>query len=132
MTWDAADQFIANMNAFNGVGYLGQKGGKLSPLDDCTAYNCASVTSPLAQLYVQLGLTSGMPAATAPNVDVGPFNNMQPYLYWACGANSIQENCNVIPAPNFEWSFSFGNGFQGTDILSNDLYVTAYSVGPAR
>ncbi len=35
---------------------------------------------------------------------------------------------NRWPAPNFEWSFSFGNGFLGTDLLANDLYVTAYFV----
>jgi len=34
------------------------------------------------------------------------------------------------PATGFEWSFSFGNGFLGTDILQNEFYVTAYFVGP--
>ena len=37
---------------------------------------------------------------------------------------------NHGPASGFEFSFSFGNGFQGTDIFANDLYVTAYFVGP--
>ncbi len=31
-------------------------------------------------------------------------------------------------APNFEWSYSFGSGIQATDLLANNLYVTAYFV----
>jgi uncharacterized protein (TIGR03437 family) len=55
---------------------------------------------------------------------------MQPYLYWSCGAATIQEPCSTdLPAPNFEWSYSFGSGFQGTDLMANDLYVAAYFVG---
>ena len=58
------------------------------------------------------------------------FKNIQPYLYWACEGTTIQNACQTDgPAPNFEWSFSFGNGFEGTDLLKNDLYVTAYFVG---
>jgi len=34
------------------------------------------------------------------------------------------------PSVNFEESYSFGSGFQGTDLLANNLYVTAYYVGP--
>jgi hypothetical protein len=131
MTWDSANQFIANMNA--GAGYLGQKNWQLPPGDQsCTGYNCVSSGSPMASLfYGQLGLSQGTPVVAAPNVDVGPFNNIQPYLYWACEGAAVQDACQTAgPAPNFEWSFSFGNGFEGTDILANDLYVTAYFVGP--
>jgi uncharacterized protein (TIGR03437 family) len=71
-----------------------------------------------------------MPVVATPNIAVGPFHNIQPYLYWACEAATIQDACQTDgPAPGFEWSFSFGNGFQGTDILANELYVTAYFVG---
>jgi hypothetical protein len=31
-----------------------------------------------------------------------------------------------LPASGFSWSFSFGNGFQGTDVKRNDLYVAVY------
>ena len=64
-----------------------------------------------------------------PNSTIGPFSKLQPYLYWECGADKIQDVCAYDAAPGFEWSFSFGNGFLGTDVLANDLYVTAYFVG---
>jgi uncharacterized protein (TIGR03437 family) len=71
-----------------------------------------------------------MPVVATPNIAVGPFHNIQPYLYWACEAPTIQDGCQTDGSTSgFEWSFSFGNGFQGTDILANDLYVTAYFVG---
>jgi uncharacterized protein (TIGR03437 family) len=61
---------------------------------------------------------------------VGPFNNIQPYLYWTCGAATAQRVCSDAgPAASFEWSYSFGSGFEGTDLLANDLFVTAYFVG---
>jgi hypothetical protein len=31
------------------------------------------------------------------------------------------------PAANMQWSFSFGNGFQGTDLTQNDLFVMVYA-----
>jgi len=34
--------------------------------------------------------------------------------------------CTGAPQPGFQWSFSFGNGYQGTDLTQNELYVTAY------
>jgi uncharacterized protein (TIGR03437 family) len=76
-------------------------------------------------------LSPGAPVAATPNIAVGPFNNMQPYLYWACQGATIQGACQTAgPATGFEWSFSFGNGFEGTNVLANDLYVTAYFAGP--
>jgi uncharacterized protein (TIGR03437 family) len=80
--------------------------------------------------YDQLGFRPGTPIVAAPNISVGSFQNMQPYLYWTCQAATIQAPCLTDgPIPNQEWSFSFGSGFQGTDILPNDLYVNAYYVG---
>jgi uncharacterized protein (TIGR03437 family) len=44
----------------------------------------------------------------------------------------VQGACEATgPAPGFEWSFSFGNGFLGTDVLENEFYVMAYYAGPA-
>jgi hypothetical protein len=133
MNLDSTNQFITNMNTFNGTGYLGQTHWEVPPVDpSCNGYNCASNISPMGELfYNQLSLSRGIPVVAAPNIDVGPFNNMQPYLYWACEGATTLGACQADgPAPNFEWSFSFGNGFQGTDLLVNDLYVTAYFVGP--
>jgi hypothetical protein len=128
MNWDSAAQLVTNMNA--GTGYLGQKLWQLPPVDpNCaTYYNCAN--SPLGELfYGQLGLSAGMPVVTTPDTAVGPFRHIQPYLYWSCEAATIQDACQTTgPASGFEFSFSFGNGFLGTDILQNEFYVTAYFV----
>jgi hypothetical protein len=130
MSWNSTAQWIANMNA---AAYLGQTNWQLPPLAaTCPNYGCDGSQNPMGTLYYdQLGLARGTPVVATPDVDVGPFNRMQPYLYWACEGATVQSPCQADgPAPGFEWSFSFGNGFQGTDILGNDLYVTAYYVGP--
>jgi hypothetical protein len=129
MTLASANQFITNMNS--GTGYLGQTNWELPPMASCTGYNCASASNPLVELfYGPLGLSGGTPVVATPDIAVGPFNNIQPYLYWSCEAATIQDTCQSDgPAAGFEFSFSFGNGFLGTDILANDLYATAYFVG---
>jgi uncharacterized protein (TIGR03437 family) len=130
MTWDSANQFMKNMNA---AAYLGQTNWQLPPIDpSCSGYNCTSGgSSPMGELfYSQLGLSKGMAVVAAPNIAVGPFHNIQPYLYWSCAAMMIQDACQPDgPIANQEWSFSFGSGFEGTDILANNLYATAYFVG---
>jgi uncharacterized protein (TIGR03437 family) len=136
MNWNSASQFVANMNTYNGAGYLGQTHWQLPPVDPgCdVSYICTdpAAGNPFGELfYDQLGLSPGAPVAATPNIAVGPFNNMQPYLYWACQGATIQGACQTAgPATGFEWSFSFGNGFEGTNVLANDLYVTAYFAGP--
>jgi uncharacterized protein (TIGR03437 family) len=130
MNSDTAAQFIKNMNA--GTGYLGQSNWQLPTVDpNCdTSYTCSTAIDPMGILfYTQLGLSPGTPVVATPYFPVGAFNNIQPYLYWACGSDTIQGGCKYDAAPGFEWSFSFGNGFLGTDVLVNDLYVTAYFVG---
>jgi hypothetical protein len=129
MTWEAANAFITRMND---SAYLGQTGWVLPPIDPtCPAYNCAGTRNPMGEVYYRvLGLAEGAPVVPAPDIAVGPFHHLQPYLYWACQAESFQAACHPGgPAPNFEWSFSFGNGFQGTNILADELYVTAYFPG---
>ena len=81
--------------------------------------------------YDQLGLSQGMSAVAAPNIAVGPFNNLQPYLYWSCvGGHDSGRLRNRWSQPIISSeSYSFGSGFQGTDLLANNLYVTAYFVG---
>jgi hypothetical protein len=78
-----------------------------------------------------LGAQPGEPVVRAPDIAVGPFHNIQPYLYWSCAGNVGQNICSGAPAaPGFEWSFSFGNGFQGTDVIGNSLYVMVYAPDP--
>jgi len=129
MTYDSAVQFLANMNA---AAYLGQKNWQLPAIDpNCPGYGCEGGQNPLGNLfYEQLAFPPGGSAVTVPNIAVGPIRNIQPYLYWTCGGATIQSACSADgPAPNFEWSYSFGSGFQGTDLLANSLFVTAYFVG---
>jgi len=131
MAWASAGQFLANMNS---AAYLGQTSWEAPAIDtSCPGYNCGGDKNPMGNLfYDQLGFTQGMSAVAPSNIAVGPFHNLQPYLYWSCVAAAIQDACEAAgPADNFEESYSFGSGFQGTDLLANDLYVTAYYVGPA-
>jgi hypothetical protein len=75
-----------------------------------------------------LGLKAGEPVVRAPDIALGPFHNIQPYLYWSCAGTVGQTTCSGAPAaPGFEWSFSFGTGFQGTDVIGNTLYVMVYA-----
>jgi hypothetical protein len=134
MNWNSAAQFITNMNA--GTGYLGQKSWAMPPENvTCgVSYTCAvsSNTDPMAELYYgQLALGPGAPVVPTPTTVTGGFIHLQPYLYWGCSGTTIQSPCRTTgPVSGFEWSFSFGNGFQGTDVLKNSLFATVYFVGP--
>lgn len=133
MNWNSADQFVTNMNTYNGTGYLGQTSWQMPPMDpSCNVqYGCASASDPFGELYYgQLGLSPGTPVVATPDFAVGPFVHMQPYLYWSCEGPTAQGACQSTgPAPGFEWTFSFGNGFLGTDVLANNFYVMAYYPG---
>jgi uncharacterized protein (TIGR03437 family) len=129
----SADQFIANMNRYNGTGYLGQTNWGLPPSNaSCPTFNCDDLGNPMGILfYEQFGLSAGVPAVATPNISVGPFHNLQPYLYWSCPAIAIQDPCDTagLNMGIAEWAFSFGNGFLGTDLLEKEYYITAYFVG---
>lgn len=133
MNLASAMQLIANMNASNGAGYLGQTNWELPPSNaSCPSYNCADSGNPMGILYYdQFGLSATTPVVATPNIAVGPFHNLQPYIYWSCQAVAIQDPCDGV-GPNMgiaEWAFSFGNGFLGTDRLEATYYGTAYFVG---
>ncbi len=121
--------WIDGMNAYRGVGWLGHHDWKVPDPGNCGGrFSC--VDSPMGELfYNQLGLGKGAGVFVNQNLFVGPFYNVQPYLYWSCGAPvTVNPPCNT-PTPiqsNQEWSFSFGNGFQGTDLQNNNLYVMVY------
>ena len=129
MTFASATQFLANMNA---AAYLGQTKWQAPTIDtSCPGFACDGTLNPMGNLfYDQLGFKKGISAVATPTTPVGPFHNLQPYLYWSCVANAIAAPCESAgPADNFEESYSFGAGFQGTDVLGNNLFVTAYFVG---
>jgi PEP-CTERM motif len=146
MTRDSAQAFVDAMNA---AAYLGQIHWVLPPSTDFSGcdYACAAhpIKEPMASLYYNLlGLPAGSTVAGPFTLTVGPFKDLQPYLYWSCPAASntiatILSPCSpdpqcsptTQPGPcpnNMEWSFNFGDGFQGTDEEINDLFVTAYYV----
>jgi len=139
MEHSAAVQWVDAMNkADQGRGYLGQTVWQLPetgpPDPSCsmkgtTGFDCTG--SPMGELfYKQLGLRRGESVVAAPDVKVGPFHNIEPYLYWACEAETAVSACQTNgPSDGFEWNFSFGNGFEGTNLLANDLYVIVYYPG---
>jgi hypothetical protein len=124
------------ISAMNKGGYLGHTQWELpetgAPDPSCTlkgttGFDCTA--SPMGELYYkQLRLARGASVVSTPDVKIGAFHNIQPYLYWACEADAVPSACQTSgPADGFEWNFSFGNGFQGTNLVSNYLYVIVYS-----
>jgi hypothetical protein len=139
MEHPAAVEWVSALNkADQGRGYLGQRNWQLPetgpPDPSCslkgtTGYDCTG-SAMGALFYKQLVLRRGESVVAAPDAKVGPFHNIQPYLYWACEAETAISPCQAHgPADGFEWNFSFGNGFEGTNLLANDLYVMVYYPG---
>ncbi len=131
MSHTTALNWVSGMNAYDGGrGWLGQTNWQLPPADvnePCGVSNSTCTGNPMGELfYDQLGLSVGTAVVAAREGDVGPFHDVQPYLYWSCGAQGSDRTCEEPAAPGFEWSFSFGNGFQGTDVVGNHLYVMVY------
>ncbi len=92
--------------------------------------------SALGHLYYDvLNLKAGTAVAEPPDIAaVKPFVNVQPSLYWACGADSSKGNlCSSAPtaAPGFGFSFDMGSGFTDTTLLGSDLYLMVYYPDPA-
>ena len=111
LNFNSAAQFITNMNA---AAYLGQSNWQMPPVDpNCAAgYLCSVANAPFQSLfYTQLGLTPGKPVVTAPNIAVGAFTNIRPYLYWTCQGNTIHDPCDGSPA-------SGSNGASGLTMAS--------------
>jgi hypothetical protein len=136
MSHDTALRWVEAMNqADGGRGYLGQAAWDLPetgpPDPSCsmkgtTGYGCTG--SAMGSLfYRQLGFRPGDSVIGPSEAHVGPFYNVQPYLYWACAGASASSPCRSEgPAEGFEWNFSLGNGFQGTNLVGNALYVIVY------
>ena len=133
---ETAIRWVAALNqADGGHGYLGQTNWDLPetgpPDPSCsmkgtTGYGCTG--SAMGSLfYRQLGFRQGESVIPPSEARAGPFYNVQPYLYWACSGQSASSPCLASgPGDGFEWNFSFGNGFQGTNLIGNALYVVVY------
>jgi hypothetical protein len=140
MTHSAAVAWIQAMN--KGKGYLGHTNWELPPMpksktnDHCAVGNfgfgCAG--SALGELfYNQLHRSQGQLVTPTPDIRVGAFHNIQPYLYWSCEGDAGQTICSTTeptPAAGFGASFNFGDGFQGSDTEINNLYVMVYYPDP--
>jgi hypothetical protein len=136
MDHETALRWVQAMNtADGGKGYLGHTNWDLpetgGPDPTCsmkgvTGFGCTG--SALGALfYRQLGFHPGDSVIPPSETKVGPFYNVQPYLYWACSGDSASLPCRPNgPADGFEWNFSLGNGFQGTNLVGNNLFVMVY------
>ena len=129
MSWTTAQEWIAAMNAAN---YLGSRHWSLPtaklPDDTCSqmpkaaafGYDC--VGSQMGYLYYhELGGVKGSTIQLQHDASYRLFNNFQPYLYWS--------STLWTHVPNSAFSFSFGNGFQGTNVFVNAMYAMAVAPG---
>lgn len=122
----ARDGSMTQTAAAAWVAAMGRHGGWLGQSD--WAFPTAAE---LAGLYRALGLSSEEPVVPVPDTTLHGFDDVQPYLYWSCAGVSITGYCSGAPSTGYQWSFSMGNGFQGTDLLSKELYVMVYYLNPA-
>ena len=121
-TAEGAGGWVAAMNASN---YAGSNQWTLPHEAD------------LRTLFQDLGLQPG-DRRMLWNSRTGPFRNLQPFFYWACerdepGTSQSPCDLNLNPgASNFEYSFNFDNGFEGTDLESKEFYVMVYFPAASR
>lgn len=129
MSWTTAQDWIDAMNASD---YLGSNQWSLPatgvPDTACSqnpksaAFGFGCTGSQMGDLfYNALGSVQGSTIELKHNSNYVLFNNFQPYLYWSS---------TLWPrVANSAFSFSFGNGFQGTNVYANDLYAIAVTPG---
>jgi hypothetical protein len=131
MGWTTAQEWIAAMNAAN---FLGTNRWSLPatrlPDDTCSqmpkaaAFGYGCVGSQMGYLYYhELGGVKGSTIELQHGDRYRLFKNVQPYLYWS--------STLWTRVPNSAFSFSFGNGFQGTNVFVNAMYAMAVAPGKA-
>jgi hypothetical protein len=129
MGWTAAQAWIAAMKKAN---YLGSRQWSLpaTKLPDPTcsqkpksaAFGSGCKGSQMGDLYYgKLGGVYGSTIQLTHNDNYRLFKNIQPYLYWS--------STEWTRVPNSAFSFSFGNGFQGTNVFVNAMYAIAVAHG---
>jgi Protein of unknown function (DUF1566) len=123
MSWDVAQAWIAAINAAN---YLGSNRWNL-PATQLPDANCSQRPASAAfgfdctgsemgdLFYNELGGEKGSTIQLTHNGNYDLFKNFQPYLYWS--------STQWTRVPNSAFSFSFGNGFQGTNVYVNAMYA---------
>jgi hypothetical protein len=129
MAWTTAQNWIAAMNAAN---YLGSNKWGLPatklPDANCSqnpksaAFGYGCIGSQMGNLYYNdFGGVRGSTIQLQHKPSYDLFNNFQPYLYWS--------STLWTPVRNSAFSFSFGNGFQGTNVFVNAMYAIAVVPG---
>ena len=129
MTWDATITWVESLNAASGFAgftdwrlptttqpdascsYQEDPGGGL-PIQGFT-YNCSSEMAHL--YYAELGNPAGGILS-----NVGPFTNLQGYLYWS--------ETPYVLNPNAKWTFHFYTGYQYWFL--HDVFINATAVRP--
>jgi len=134
MSLGSAEALIGKLNAFTYLGHSDWSLPASNPANpaDCSypssggrfGFNCSGAGNQMGNLfYNDLGGHARDSLLLTHNAAANLFNNLQPYLYWS-GTPSTS------PA-NGGWSFSLGNGFQGTNVNVDSMFVLPeYSVTP--
>jgi hypothetical protein len=126
MDYHTATAWIDAVNKANdGMGYLGHTDWRLPVSNDSHGdYDIAS-TDMGELFYTELGSKAGSTILLTHDQYASMFLNFQPYLYWS--STPTMNN----PGDDGHSSFSFGNGFQGSEFDADDLYVIPVFGPPA-
>jgi len=122
-----------------------QSGGWLAGLNESSYAGTNSWMLPslvdMKALFQDVNLSTGN-ARLESERSAGPFQNFQPFFYWACMRDqngTTQSPCDpsLSPTAITEYSFDFDNGFEGTDVATagpaqKQLYVMVYYPAPAK
>ena len=118
MLYQTAMQWVQAMNSSH---YLGS-----------SAWQIPATSKTLQALFNDLNLSSGDSRFEWTGT-IGPFQNVQPFFYWACQrdpSGSSQSQCTgYAPADGtvqLQWSFDFDCGFQSTSALVQKYFVMVY------
>lgn len=128
MDYNTASKWIEALNAQDkGTGYLGHNNWTMPatpPKDSkCSSENRYSFgwdcqKASMASIYRGLGFQWPQTMVPMPPSQIKGFSNFQPYLYW-----SETENANHPENERGFTTFSFANGFQGSNVSRNRIYV---------
>jgi hypothetical protein len=103
-----------------------------------SAWQMPASSHDLEKLVADLNLASG-DARLKWTGSFGPFQNLQPFFYWACQrdqSGTSQSPCTGYAPPDgstkLQWSFNFDYGEQATSSLVQKYFVMVYYPAPTR
>ena len=118
MLFQTATLWIQGMNTSH---YLG-----------ASTWEMPATSKALQDLFNDLNMTNGDTRLQWTG-SIGPFQNLQPFFYWACGRD--QSGTNQSPCTGYapadgssqlQWSYDFDSGFQSTSALVQPYFVEVY------